>query len=179
MKTTRLLTDASLMKLFFGLILFAPLLSAAQHNGGCNSLPSFWSAGASINFPANKGTAVGFAFSRNTSIGNGGVYVGAGTDLLRIQGGWYVPVSLNLVLLPLDKPIGPALVLAPGYGFYKQRETLAEKETTTTGGFTFYGGAGISFYKGMLTTGYSRFTFTTNKTTQSAGGVGIRLAVLL
>jgi hypothetical protein len=169
------------MKASIFLFFFLPLLSLAQHKNNCEGLDKFWMVGTVVSYPKGMGTAAGFHVSENTMIVKEGFYLGGSADVMKFQDmpSVYVPLSLNITMLPLNKAVGPVLQLAPGYGFYRQTVSVNEKSQTTTGGFTFYSGAGIAISNGMIKAGYSKYSFTTGGSLRTAGGLGFRVAVLL
>lgn len=169
------------MKSPFFLLLLLPFTGFAQTNSACQRLLHFWEAGASINYPKNGGTAVGFKAAKNVLLLKEGLFAGVGAEAIRFQeqGAWYFPVVLNLHFLPLDKALGPALQFSPGYGFHRQSIISGNKTQTTTGGFTFYSGAGLAVGNALFTAGYSAYTFHTEGVQSCKGGAGIRLSVML
>jgi hypothetical protein len=171
-KTSRMKT---LLLLNLSLI---PFLSFAQHNSG------YFSFVGSLNFPTNvdEGPILGGHASRSTQLGTS-EYLGleAGVVKFKSMHGVYIPIQLKYSLMPAKDPrkVSALIVLAPGYGIYKQADTK--------GGLVFYGGVGAAFPGkgkggGYLTVGYSSFAFTSKKSTENnstVSSVGVRAGVMI
>jgi hypothetical protein len=160
---------------FAFLLILIPTLAHSQPK-------NYFSIAFGKDFP-NGYHVIGGHFTENRLLGKN-FYLGAGASFLKFDNttGFYFPVYGNVSYLKFrtDKKIFPVVLIQPGYGFYKQEED----GTTTKGGFTFHGSAGIGYpflfhKKGYATFGFAHYTFKEGEITSYRNAFGGRLAFLL
>lgn len=130
--------------------------------------------------------AFGGHVSGNAEMGKD-AYIGLEIGGLKFEElpGIYFPLQARFTLWPeTGKPVRPMVILSPGYGVYKKAIGTNGVYVETTGGFTFYGGAGATFSgkgkgSGYVSLGYSLFQFTTENLKSNLKTFGIRAGMII
>lgn len=170
---------AKWMILFF--VLTGSLFCFGQKRNGYLSLD------AGIYVLPQFNPALGFHLGGNAELANA-VFIGAELGVVKFDhlNKPYLPMLARFSAMPL---LGTGknrllILLAPGYGLYKEDLRRGNDWYHSTGGFSFFGGVGVVLpgkRRGSLSlsVGYTTFGFNTDGHQSNTDGVGIRVGAMI
>lgn len=149
------------MKLLSLLLFPFPFLAFCQHNpDGCGAV-GYSELGAMF-MPKGFNTVTGFHLSRHEPINQSSLYLGLGTEVIRVQEQWKVPLQFHMTVIPSTNYISPVFQVSTGYIL---------NGTENVQGVTIQAHAGLVLQNGMFTAGYTQFG--------NVKGVGVKVSIML
>ena len=149
------------MKVLIFIMLAMPVAVAAQEKGYLHGF-----AGLSRSNEATTHGVVGL--SGGLKMGKA-FAVGAGVGFIQFEKP-YIPLTIDLSLIPTNKKVNPIAGVKAGYGFFNYHPSSTE---TVRGGFVATAFAGIMLsrvkFKPNITAGATRYTFKSSYQTKTIG----------